>query len=200
MLSLAIQGIKQVEAKLAHAKAQIPFATANALNKTALAVQEYEITREIPDHLKLRTNWWKPRYKFGVNIKFAKKRDLRATVNSRAPWLAAVDVGGTKRPQRGRAIAIPTDRINQTRKRRTRELPEILIASKRAFSISVNGHRGIFRRVGKKARRLEALYFYHPSPKIPDLTNFYESGQKVVDRVYKKIFDIELANAIRTAK
>lgn len=200
MLSIAITGIKQIEAKLAHAKAQIPFATANALNKTALIVQEHEVTKEIPNHLKLRTNWWKPRYKYGVNIKFAKKKDLKSTVSSRAPWFALVDKGGTKRPQQGRTIAIPTDRINQSTRRRTRDLPMILIASKRAFTASINGHRGIFRRVGKKARRIEALYFFHPDPKIPDLTNFYESGQRVVDRVYKGIFDVELANAIRTAR
>lgn len=199
MINLQVNGIADVKRLLSTVNRQVAFAASKALNKTAEAVQKHEVTRELPDHLKLRGQWWKPRTKYGVNIKFARKNNLVAVVGSQADWLRLVDTGGTKTPPKT-ALAIPTKNIPHEKPLRVADKPGPLLHRKtsKAFKIvAKSGVKGIWIREGKT---IKPLWFFRPSAKVKDILDFFESGKVVADQVYLNYFSTELAKAIATAR
>lgn len=197
MFKLDVKGLSEVKGFLTGVQKQVAFAASRAINKTAIKVQEHEVNKELPGSLKLRTKWFQPRTKFGVNIRFSSKARLFATVGSQAPWLALVEVGGTKRPPR-KVLPIPTQNIDTSQRRKKREKPKALLESHRGFTIKMkDGRSGIFTRSGKQ---IKALYIYNPSAKVPDVLDFFESGKDVVDGEFIKIFSGEFSRALASAK
>ena len=199
MTSIQINGLGEALRFVKNAQKQVAYAASKAINRTAIEVQNHEVSKELPGSLKIRSPWSKPRTKFGVNIRFASKSKLFASVGSQAPWLALVEKGGTKHPPR-KALPIPTDNIDTSRRRRRGEKPKALLASKRAFVAKTKaGKAGIFMRTGS-GRQVKVLYLFNSSAKVPDKLNFFEAGQAVVNRRYLSIFSEELTRAIATAK
>lgn len=197
MTALQIKGLSDALKFVKNAQKQVAFAASKAINKTAIEVQNHEVQKELPGSLKIRSPWPKPRTKYGVNIRFASKARLFTSVGSQAPWLALVERGGTKLPPR-KALPIPTDNIDTSRRRKRSEKPRQLLESHRGFKVKLkNGKAGIFTRSGKG---IKALYLFSPSAKVPDKLNFYEAGRDVVNRRYLSIFSDELTRAIATAK
>lgn len=200
MINFEVRGIADVKRLLSTVNRQVAFAASKALNKTAEAVQNHEVTRELPDHLKLRGQWFKPRTKYGINIRFARRNNLVAVVGSQADWLRLVDVGGTKTPPKT-ALAIPTTNIDTSRPRRKADKPGRLISSGKAFvAVTKSGNAGVFMRVGKERYPIKPLYFFRKSAQVKDILDFFESGKVVADQVYLNYFSTELAKAIATAR
>lgn len=200
MIQIKLNGIEDVARLIKNVNKQVAFAASRALNQTAIKVQEHEVTQELPQSLKLRSQWFRPRTKFGVNIKFARKTNLVAVVGSQADWLKLVDKGGTKKPS-GKAIAIPTSNIDTSRPRRKADKPRNILKQPKAFvAVMSSGKAGIFIRVGKERKPIKPLYLFDSEAKVHDILDFFEAGKAVADRIYLDIFSKELAKAIASAK
>lgn len=200
MTSLQINGLGEALRFVKNAQKQVAYAASKAINRTAIEVQNHEVSKELPGSLKIRSPWLKPRTKFGVNIRFASKAKLFASVGSQAPWLALVEKGGTKLPPR-KALPIPTDAIDTSRRRKRSEKPKQLIGSNGGFVLKFKkGGAGIFKRHGKARGDIKALYIFKSQAQVNDTLNFYEAGLHVVNHRYLSIFSEELSKAFATAK
>ena len=197
MITLNFNGIKETIATLQNVQKQVAFASSKAINRVAVEVQKAELSGELKNKLKLRGQWFKPGTKYGVNVRFASKVNLVATVGSQADWLKLVEHGGTKTPPK-KALAVPSENIDTSVRRKTAEKPARLLKRKVGFKIkSKNGKAAIYIRDGAL---IKPMYFYTPKAKINDILDFYEFGQALVYRRYLPIFNEELTKAIQTAK
>ena len=221
MFAIAINGAQAVASYLSNLQKQQAYATMRTINRVALEVQNEEVTRELPSHLKLRGGWFKPRTMFGINVsQFARRDNLQAVVGTRANWVQLVEEGGVKTPSgqqgsstsrqtitkrqsassAGRALAIPTANIDRTSVRRRRDKPGPLIASGRAFVIVANGKAGVYIRTGRGKRDIQALYLFRKSARVPHLLHFKEAGYAVVTKRFNPIFAEEFQRALETAR
>ena len=194
MLKIEVNGLDGVTRFLKSAQKQIAFATSRALNRTAIEVQKQEIGKELPGKLKIRSQWFKPGTKYGVNIRFANKRNLEAVVGSQAPWLLLVDQGGTKRPP------IPTANIDTSKRRSKRDKPKAILARKGFVLNFKKGGGGIFVRTGPGRGQIKPLYLFKSSAHVKDILEFYEAGKLIVDLKFLENFSDEFAKAVATAK
>lgn len=199
MLSISLNGFDAVKRTLINLQKQVAFAASKALNRVAAAIQKMEVEKELPTHLHLRGQWFKPRTKFGINLsKFASKNSLIAVVGTQANWLLLVEHGGTKRTTK--ALAIPSPNIDTSRVRKREEKPRPLIKRGGGFVVGASGRRGVYVRTGKGRRDLKLMYFFRPSARVPHLLHFYESGRALVNQIYLQYFGEELNKAILSAK
>lgn len=200
MIKLDIKWLDDALRFVKNAQKQVAFATSKALNKTALEVQNYEVSKELPGKLKIRSAWFKPRTRYGVNIKFSNKTRLFATVSSQAPWLALVEHGGVKHPPK-KAIPVPTSNIDTSRRRARRDKPKSILASPKGFVATLkSGKSGIFVRTGAGRYPIKAMYLFHGTTNVKDILDFFESGKNVVNGRFIHIFQDELAKAIASVK
>ena len=115
MSAIIVKGMKDVVKTLNRLERKSRYATAAAINQTALDLQTYTVKRILPDAFTLRAKgnpWQKPKTKYGINLKpFAnvkrQGKNLHAIVGSRADWLAEQEKAGIKR--RKTSLAVPTD-------------------------------------------------------------------------------------------
>lgn len=188
--------IKRVSDSLRNVARQVPFATAKALNQTARDVQQAE-GENLQQRLTVRTDWWKPGRALGINIRFASKSNLEATVGSRAPWLQFQESGGTKVPtKKALAVAVvggarPSFTSPIPRRNMPRRLRETFVKA------SPSGSLSIFQRVGQGIRRMFGLI---PSARIKAVLGYRETGEVVIERVYEGNFDRAYEEAIKSAK
>ncbi len=199
MLKIEVNGLDGVTRFLRSAQKQIAFATSRALNRTAIEVQKQEIGKELPGKLKIRSQWFKPGTKYGVNIRFANKRNLEAVVGSQAPWLLLVDQGGTKHPPK-KALVIPTANIDTNRRRSKRDKPKAILARKGFVLNFKKGGGGIFVRTGPGRGQIKPMYLFKSSAEVKDILEFYEAGKLIVDLKFLENFSDEFAKALITAK
>lgn len=178
---------------------QIPYATAKAINATAVDVQKAE-----GDNLQkkqvIRTEWWKPGRKLGINIKFAKKDFPEATVGTQADWEKKHEEGGVKTP-RGKNISVPTPEQRGGQR-------EVMVKGKRpkaalkdgAFFQKVGGLLGIWKRTGKERLPIRLLFKLTANAKIRKALGFKEVGVATVNKTYNKHFEREYEKALKDFK
>ena len=117
MSAIVLKGMKDVVKALDRVERKTRYATAEAINKTALDLQQFTVGRILPSAFTLRKSWakmkanGKPATKFGIKIKpFAsvskQGKDLHAIVGSEADWLAEQEQAGIK--TRPKSLSIPT--------------------------------------------------------------------------------------------
>ncbi len=216
-LSSALRSLDQVRQK------QIPFATAKALNETALNVQKAE-RAQLEQGFKLRRRDWAFR-----NIKinrgdFATKSRLRAIVRIESPGggarsdiLGKFEDGGIKRPRMGSRIAIPGE-VQRTktgivskglrpsalnfRPVGGNSRSNVMKGDKRTFLIRKPGGRGvILQRTGRGKRAgVRVLFFFRPSVRIDRRLRFHDTAVKTVQDTFNRNFGRAFAEAIRTAR
>jgi hypothetical protein len=198
---MEITGIKEATRFLNDfQKKQIPFAVATALNETANQARD-EIVKHLQGTFTLRTMWYKPKTRYGINVEGAKKTNLTATIFTRAPWMVQHEEGGTKIPIRGRNLAIPSPFVKRTKREligkanRPRNL-------KNAFIVrSKSGQETIMQRVGRGRNRvLRPMYFLEKSAQIKPAFQFAQIAQRVANERWAKNFAKALDFALRTAK
>lgn len=199
MLKVDVNGLSALTRSIKNVQKQIAFAASRALNKTAIEVQKHEIGKELPGKLKIRSQWFKPGTKYGVNIRFANKANLKAVVGSQAPWLLLVDQGGVKHPPK-KSLVIPTTNIDTSKRRSKRDKPKAILARKGFILNFRKGGGGIFVRTGKAKGQIKPLYLFKSSADIKDILDFYEAGKLIVDAAFLKNFSDEFAKAVLTAK
>jgi hypothetical protein len=192
-------------------KKQIRFATARALTISAEQAQAWMTSTHLPSKIRLRTQWWKPGRKFGVNRSVSWRGssveldDMSSRIYSRAPWLIAQDKGELKQPK-GKNIIIPivgsAARGNITRVVNRRLKPKASdgkgVAPSGVFFLKrLNGW---FRRVGKKNPKLQMLFKGVPFARVKPVAQFEEKGKEYAEARFKDNYQQELAKAIATMK
>ncbi len=191
---MSIEVSKNIK-KLFNLDKQIIFAAAQSLTEVAKESQTAVIA-DIEQTFTTRGKWYLPGNKYGIKIKAAKKNDLTAEVKTAADWLTLHETGGTKTPQ-GKHLAVPTDNVRRTkrqiitRSQRPRNL-------KRSFVIQTASGPVLFQRKGKK--KIVALYDLKPKVKIKKESTVIEPTRRTVQQRFDRIFEKNLANAVKTAK
>ena len=188
--------LKQIADTIRATWEQLPYARSRALNKTALDVQKFEHEEQLPNKLTIRNQWSKPRSKFGINVRFAKKGEAEAEVLSRAPWLDFQERGGTKQPS-GKVILIPvvggarptqTAVVDKKLKPRKGSRPDIFFHPQ---------WKGVFQRI---AGGLKMLFAKATSAKVKPRLNFEDSGKAKAGQIVERNFIDAYAEALRTRK
>lgn len=177
---------------------QIPFATAVALTNTAKDAQS-SVLGELSDAFTLRGVWYKPRNKFGIKIKPAKKTDLQAEIGTDADWLELHESGGIKRP-RGRHIAIPTNNIRRLKSGKISKVnrPRNL---KRSFILNTKNGRVLFQRKFKgKRSHIVPLYNLEKRATIRKRSTVIEPSLRTIKFRLQSNFNRSLNRALKTAK
>ena len=197
---MEITGIKEATRFLNDfQKKQIPFAVATALNETANQARD-EIVKHLQSSFTLRTGWWKPRTRYGINVQPAKKTSLVSEVFTKAPWMGLQETGGIKAP-RGKNIAVPSPYVKRSKRdlitqaNRPRNLKNSFIGR------SKSGQETIFQRIGRgKNRVIRAMYFLEKRAEIKPAFQFAQTAQRVANERWAKNFAKALDFALRTAK
>lgn len=179
---------------------QVRFAMSQAINDGAKLAQTHEIEKQLPSKLTVRSAWWKPGTKFGVNLKpFATRENLRAVLGSQADWLRLQEEGGTKKAS-GHRLAIeagarPSDRAVLPKKLKPRQL----LASKakgKGFIIQTKSGPAIFVRQGGQ---LKLMYMLETSAKVPAVLKFFESCQAVYLENFQRLYNVRFKAAVASA-
>lgn len=209
----------KVAANLGKAQKQIPFAESRAVNALAYSVQRDTIERLLPEHFTLRTDWWKPGRKTGVNYFPSHKRqfpNIIAKVNTLASFMEKQETGGVKTPPPGQNfVAIPTRAAQPDKRvlirpnRRFRALTGKLRGSRTLTRggnpwdnrIKPAGRADIAVRLLDKYRLpLAVMYIGKTSVTIKPRFGFRANATAIVERDFQRVFDRELKQAIATAK
>ncbi len=202
---------------------QLPFATANAVNRVTLAFQSEERDR-LDEIFNLRRRQFA---RGAIRIRrgdFATKQLPQATVRvqaagGRSDIFAKFEADTTKTPFRGRSIAVPTSEVPRTgtgiipKRFRPRALlgagqqhgvgkvfksrGNVYRGNQGAFMIRRPGGRGtIFRRVG---RDVFAMYQLVPRVRIDPELKFVETARRVVRSRWEAEFTRAFDQAMATA-
>lgn len=178
-------------------KRQVPFATSQALNKTAFGVRERIVKDTYPDAFDVRNRRF-PAVAFRVDK--ANKRKLVARVYDRLgrDYLARHAEGGIKRPRDGGSLAVPVG-VKRTSSGavRRQQRPRRVMQQARAFRDRIGGVLGIWRRT---RNGLELLYRLVERARIRPRFAFEKDAAATARRVFPNHFRQALRKALATAK
>ncbi|GAB6907260.1 conserved hypothetical protein [Desulfosarcina cetonica] len=189
-------------------KKQLPYATALALTRTAQDVQSY-IQDAISGIFNVTKKWWLKKQPTGIKIKSAKKTDknMFSRIYTEAYFADLQEDGGVKKPHKGRALLIPTNKTPKYGRKSGGHI-KILNDSK-TLSKGKNGSRffemesgfvGVFKRRGKKRLPIDAMYHVVGSANIKPRFGFKRMAERVAIQRFSKRFAEALAKALRTAR
>lgn len=202
-IRINIEGLKETRQWLdALANNQLAYGVAKGLTDLANAARD-EVVWDLPNRFTLRTAWWQPRSKYGFNVERATKKDHRATIYTRAPWMQLQEEGGIKRAP-GR-VAIPTRGDNGIRRTKRDLIPANMkphALGPKAFKIPTrSGQQMLAMKVGKaRQSKLRFLYTLKQQVHVPARLHFYETVLAFVNRNGNKYILAGIDHALRTAK
>lgn len=206
---------------------QIPFAASRTFNIVGRMIQDDTINRLLPSKFTLRTDWWKPGRRTGVNLFKSNKRqwpDIEAKVNTRAEFMEHQETGGTRTAHAPyEYLGIPTANAQPDKKKPVPPANRLLYLmgmathrkklkggnSKRNRVVEIegsvwaklrNGKPTLYIRAGKDRLPIRAMYFGVKSKTIKPRFGFYKNGEKIIDTNFDRVFQGELLNALATAK
>lgn len=176
---------------------QLPFAVSQAMNRTAIEVQQ-AVKAAMPRRFTLRSNWVVQ----GIRVEFSNKRKLEAVVYSRDKFMTLQEYGGTKKPF-GNYLAIPTTLVRRSPKDKIRrsETPKAL--GDKAEVITVGRRRFIAlkkRRKGASGNMLRLMYMLIPQAGIQDRLGLNADGQRIARARFTQHLQAALEQAIKTAR
>lgn len=177
------------------ARRQVPFATAQALSRTAEDVHKNTVRS-----LSRRFDRPTPFTLRGPTVRRARKTRLVASVffkDIQAGYLELEETGGVRRPK-GRALLIPIG----TRLNKYGNMPRTavrrLLARPDTFSGTIRGIGGIWQR--KKDGRLKLLVAYEPKASYRPRLHFARDAEKTTRAQFPVHFAREFDKALRTAR
>ena len=178
---------------------QVPFATAVTLTRTVQAAQK-EIQEQIPNRFNVTKKWWLKQQPTGVKIKPATKRQLWASVFTKAYFAPLQEEGGTKRPTKSSKLAVPTANVRAKKRRKSGGVGEVINRPKTFFGKTKNGKTALYHRRTKKPYPIELLYVFSPTAHIKRRFKFKKTAFAVAKKQFSRIFTRELIKAIRSAR
>lgn len=175
-------------------KQQVPFATAQALTKTAQDTQT-GLYKQVQAVFHVTKKWWLKQQPTGIKIRPATKARLIASVYTAAFFADLQEEGGTKRPVRHNNLLVPTSNTPQSRRKAGGA--SIMLQSNRVFS----NKRGIWRRKGgKKNTVIEMLFARTKTAQITPRFQFKATAYRIAAARFKIQFETALSKALRTAR
>ncbi len=177
------------------AKKQLPFAYSLSLNRASEKARDKFVSDTLPSAFTLRTGWWKPRNRWGFNIKPSTKHTLVTSIYTKAPWMEDHEKGGIRTPKK-KSFAVPHANVKRS-KRGLISRSNKPAGMKNKFVKEVNGQPLLFRRL-KKSIRL--MYNLVPSARIRPALKFKDTISKEVNRIYQDEFNKAFNEAMRSAK
>lgn len=192
-ISLNMRDFERAAKSMQAAEDQIPFALSQALNDAARVAR-----REIVDTVWPRSVTVRNRAFMGwmMRTDFADKRKLKVRVYNREPreFLPRQAEGGTKRPRRGRQLAIPGTIVK--RAMTARGVPPGL--KPRDLPNSFRRKNAIFQRVGKEHLRL--MYVLDNQAHVPKRFPAYETWDRVMRSEVMRAFGPRMQAAMKTRR
>ena len=173
---------------------QIPFATSQAINDTAVKGQE-AVVKGIKIRFNSRKKWWvKGNRKTGIRVNFSSKKKIPmvASVYTNAYFAKIQEEGGIKKATSGTSLAIPTTKAPKSLKRSD--------GVKRALSKSnvYVSQKGVFRRMAKG--KVKPLFTWAKVANIKPAFKFEITMRTAVNRWMPINFRKRLKKALATAK
>ena len=196
---------------------QIPFAISRTINALAYKTQRDTIDRLLPAKFMLRTDWWKPGRKTGVNYfpSNKKKTPIEARVNTLAWFMQMQEEGGIKKPATGQGwVPVPTRNAqpNITQVIRPNRRFKALVNGKKAGRMTLshkgspwihslrNGKPSIAVRLTTDRLPIAVMYIGKDSVTIKPRFGFRANANKIVDANFDKIFAAEFQSAVASAR
>jgi hypothetical protein len=208
-------------------KDQIPFALSRTVNTVGWMIQRDTIDRLLPSKFTLRTDWWKPGRKTGVNLFKSNKSqwpDIAAKVNTIAPFMEQQESGGVRTARAPyEYLGIPTKNAQPDRRKVIPASNRLLYLmgmathrkklkggnSKRNRVIEIegsvwatmrSGKPAVYIRAGKDRLPIRAMYYGVKSKTIKPRFGFYKNGERIINENFERVFNAEFLNALATAK
>ena len=215
--SVEIKGLETYLKKIQQIhQRHVPFIISRTVNGLAYKIQRDTIDRLLPAKFMLRTDWWRPGRKTGVNYFPSNKKQtpIQARVNTLAWFMQMQEEGGIKRPRPGEAyVPIPTRNAqpNITQVIRPNRRFKALVHGKKAGKMTLshkgspwihslrNGKPSIAVRLTNDRLPIAVMYVGKDSVTIKPRFGFRANAQKICDRNFESIFQREWANAINTS-
>jgi len=213
MATVQVDGLKSVQDFLAGMGKQVRFASAQAINDTALDVQRNTTDKLLPSKFTLRSKgapWQKPGTKMGFNIQFANKNKLHGEIGSAASWLTLQESGGTKkvdahqlaignqvRPSKTSVIPRKFKPRNLIKNEAQRMVPGVRLKQKAFVVMTKKGFRAIMQRDGKSVK---PLWSFKPSARIKPVLTYHKTGEALVLKNFEGHFANRFAMALLTAR
>ena len=178
---------------------QVRFAAAVALTRTVKDSQE-EVRRQLPERFTIRTGWVAK----GIRIKPARKNNLEASVRVLDDFMALQETGGLRRSLSGEALAVPVGARPTPRSvTRPSKFPGRLLQKPRHFIASLPDEpqtHGVWRRGGRKGRKLKLMYVFADKVRLEPRFDFMETVKAVVEARFQENFDQALNEALASAR
>lgn len=196
MLAISVRSnVKEFTRKLDRIeRRQVPFATARALTWTVQDAQKHIIDK-IPSIFNRTKRWELKQQPTGIKIRPATKARLIASVYTNAYFAHLQEFGGTKRPNKGKNLLVPTDRVPKSRRKSGGA--GVMLKQKKTFST----RSGVYRRKGPKKRSVvELLYWRTKSADITPRFGFRRMAKKQARRRFDRNFARSLGKALATAR
>lgn len=205
---------------------QIPYATAVALNKTALDAQRYEQNWILRSYT-IRSRFWMSRQVKHKPRANKVQQWTRLSIDPpggkrRADILGKFEKGGRKTPRRGKHIAIPVEakrtgsgkiRANQRIKGfNFRRVGNTIQGDKRTFIIESGASAGIYQRIGARRKKrakagqgrgkgkVNLLYAFARSVPIDNRLQFVSNITRIARKQFAGRFHNAWRQALRTAR
>lgn len=200
MISFDFSAFERKARQIGAAIDQVPFAIANSMTSAAFRTREALLNNTWPQHVEVRN---RNALRQALRIEKATKRNLTVAVVGSGPSAQRLNLkahaeAGTKRPSRGRDLAIaPTGTVTRgARGVPIGERPKQIVANtpKRALRIT---NRGIF--VGQ-AGRLHLRYAFTPAARIRADVPFHEDFARVMRAEMQRQFPIAMAKAMKSRR
>lgn len=185
---------KDIQSYIDSAGKQLPFALSKAINSTAERIREATL-KGATETLNIRGNWWKPRTKYGFNVKASTKSNQSAEIYTRADWMVMHEDGGIKTAKG--LIAIPTIDVKRNKK-------DIITKGNRPRAV-VGAFKGKTKEgqefIAKRVRgKLVILYWLEKQAKIKGVYKFHDIAKETFDKHFDNDFRDAIDYALRTAK
>lgn len=196
---------------------QIPFAISRTINALAYKTQRDTIDRLLPQRFFLRSDWWRPGRKTGVNYFPSNKKQtpIQAVINTQAWFMQMQEEGGVKTPRPGQEyIPIPTRNAqpNITEKIRANRRFKALTGGGKNGRATLthkgspwihtlrNGKPSVAVRLTKDRLPIAVMYIGKSRVTIKPRFGFRANANKIVAANFDSIFAAEFNRAIATAR
>ena len=216
-MTIQIKGLDNFQKNISAFAKQVPYATSLAINSMAEEIRAAEIAN-LEKKFTLRSQWYKPRKKYGINVKPSNKKNkvIQASIFTKAPWMNRHVTGEDKYPVYGKHIAVPTKYVKRTK---TGKIPKAMQPRnlKGSFvNTSRKGNLTLYRGTQKVARThkhprgtgnkvykkypIQPMYILVNKAEIDKSWYFYKTAKVLFTKKMRDHFSKAMAEAMRTAR